>query len=202
MPKTLEVDSGPHKKLVFVGHDDADAYDKQATYTGACVENADLKDIYQSGLPSAHERFLPIIVKSGITRGVNQRATDAMKGRAKDPTKVEPVAESYITYANRVKTLLEAKGPEGAAQWAALDAEVHAIPLVCDSSPTARQKGPDKSILAKADDILTRSDDAIEATVTKLLNVVEGFDLERDAEGKPERVSLARLVQEFMKESL
>lgn len=202
--KFIEVNSGPHKKLRFIGHESAEAYDQQAGQVGACVETADASDVYRSLLPEAHSRFVDVLKTSGIARGVNADATAKAKEKAKDPTKVEAVPESYLSLANRVKATLEAKGPDGVAQWLALDAKIHEIAesMACDSSPTARQKGPDKACVAKADSILARDTNAMEATLTKMYADVPGFDLERDADGKPERMSLARFVEEFYKASL
>lgn len=192
----IEVNSGPHKKLIFIGHDSAEAYDQQAGQTGACVEAADLSDVYRSLLPDAHEKFATVLTKSGVARGVNADATAKAKARAKEGAKVQDVPETYTTYANRVKAAVDEE------TWKSLDDEIHTIAAAmrCDSSPTARQKGPDKAAVAKAQEILGRQPDAIEETVTKLMDVVPAFDLVRDAEGKPEETSLARLVQAFVEE--
>lgn len=200
--KSIEVNSGPHKKLTFIGHDDAQAYDEQAGEIGACVNTADLSDVYRSVLPKAHDVFAKILVASGIARGVNEKATAAAKQRAKDPEKVKDVPEQYVPYANRVKATMIDNDQE--AEWDALDAKVHfaAAAIACDSSPTARAKGPDKAALAKADDILSREEAAMETTITTLLTAVPDFDLARDEEGAPDRVSLANLINEFIINSI
>lgn len=191
---------GPFKKVRFLGHESAEAYDKQAGVVGECVETADTSDWYRSLSNVAASKIMVLLLATGITRKVNAEATAKAKEKKADAS---DVLESFVPYANRVKLTLDAT-EEGKAQWAEIDKKVHEITeaLEADSSSSAREKGPDKGALAKADDILSRDDAGVEAAVTKLLNVVEGYELERDEAGKPDRLSLARLVMEFLKQSL
>lgn len=204
--KYIKVNSGPHKELLFIGHDDAEAYDKQAGEVGACVNTADLSDVYRSLLPDAHENaFTDILLKNsaGVKKAVDTDATAkaqaladktaAAKGKTSE--KVTDVLESYIKFANRVR------GTVSVEEWKSLDDAVHAAAktMPCDSSPSARTKGPSKNALAKADDILADSIDNRETRITKLLTVVEGFELERGDDNVPDKTSLARLIDERFK---
>jgi len=67
-----------------------------------------------------------------------------------------------------------------------------------DVSPgTRRQSGPGQVFLSRADDILLRDDAGINTAVNKLLAVVSNFDLERGADERPTRESLARLLKSY-----
>lgn len=203
--KLIKVSSGPHKDLYFQGHEDAAAYDAQAGKIGACVEAADLSDIYRSLLPEAHDEFAKVLVKAGVPRGVDAKATERAKATAKDPTKVEDVPEKYVQWANRVRATLLAKDPNDpeaeaprAAEWAALDAEIHDIAkaMLCDSSPTTRSKGINKEFVAKAESILAETEDVRETKITKILSRVD-VTIERDEAGTPDRDSLARAIEAY-----
>ena len=156
-------------------------------------------------MPEWHEKCLPVLEAAfgaEVPRLVNEKATASAKARAKDATKVDPVMESYPNYSERVKAFLVAAKRE--TEWNEYDREAKALAAATpvDASPAARSKGPNKEFIAKADDILSRADDAIEATVTKLLTAVDGFELQRDEAGKPDRTSLARLVGAYMNAEL
>lgn len=197
MPKTVTVSTGPFKDLGFPGHADAEEFDREANEVGACVEEADASVAYRSTLPEFHKAFTPTMESlSGIKRGVNEEATRKAKERAKDASKVEDIPESFITWANRVKTSLSE------ADWAALDSAARelAAQTKIDASPSKRIAGPDKQLLSKADSWLaTLSPEQLSQKTDKYLATVEGFDLQTDeATGKPDRVSLARLIGKYL----
>lgn len=196
MPKTITVSTGPFRDLPFPGHENAEEFDREAGEQGACVEEADASVAYRSTLPEFHKAFTATVEQlSGVKRGINEDATNKAKARAKDPAKVEPVPESFITYANRVKASLSE------ADWKALDSAARelAAQTKIDASPGKRQAGPGKDLLAKADSLLTLPADQLSAKTDKYLGVCEGFDLQMDeATGKPERTSLARLVGKYL----
>ena len=131
---------------------------------------------------------------TGIKRGINEEQTAKAKARAKDPAKVHPVPESFITYANRCKaTMFD-------SDWQALDAEARklASTVPIDASPSKRIAGPGKDLLAKADSLLTLPIDQLQAKIDKYKGAVE-HDLETDEEtGKPDRNSLARLIGKYL----
>lgn len=195
MPKTITVSTGPFRDLPFPGHESAEEFDREAGEAGACVEEADASIAYRSTLPEFHKAFTPTVEQlSGVKRGVNEEATARAKSRAKDPAKVEDIPESFITYANRVKASLSE------ADWKALDAAARELSAqtAIDASPSKRQAGPGKDLLAKADSLLTLPADQLQTKVDKYLGACEGFDLQMDENGKPERSSLARLIGKYL----
>jgi hypothetical protein len=196
MAKNITVSTGPFRDLAFQGHDSAEDFDREAGVVGACVEEGDTSIAYRSTLPEFHKAFTPQMEQlSSVKRGVNAEATARAKSRAKDPSKVVDVPESFITYANRVKAGLSD------ADFKALDAAARALAatIKIDASPSKRVAGPGKDLLAKADSLLTLPADQLQAKVDKYLSVAEGFDLETDeTTGKPERTSLARLVGKYL----
>jgi len=196
--KYIEASTGPFSGLKFIGHSSAEEYDTEAGEVGACVTAADLSDIYRSLFRKFHAAFTPTLEKlSGQTRLVNADATAKAKARSKSPDTVANVLESFITFANRCEAVCDKD------VWTQICSEATALAssMKCDSSPTERAagvaSGPGKAYLDKADTILARDEDALNNTVTKLLSAVD-FDLAYDEDGKPERVSLARLVKAWM----
>ena len=129
---------------------------------------------------------------TGVTRNVDQVATDRAKSKAKDPASVKDVLEGWNKYITRVMA-----GLDEAAQ-----KEVHALAasiadgLTIDPSPSRRETGPGKAFVEKANSLLA-SPSTLEEKVTKLLGKCPDFDLERDETGAPEVTSLARLVKAF-----
>ena len=195
MPKIITVSTGPFRDLPFPGHADAEEFDREAGEAGACVEEADASVAYRSTLPEFHKAFTPTVESlTGVKRGVNDEATAKAKARSKTPDKVEDVLESFITYANRVKASISE------TDWTALDAAARELSAQTkiDASPSKRQAGPGKDLLAKADSLLTLPADQLQAKVDKYQGAVEGFDLQTDESGKPDRASLARLVGKYL----
>src|SRR6266498_1257349 len=195
MPKTITVSTGPFRDLPFPGHADAEEFDREAGEAGACVEAAAASVAYRSTLPEFHKAFTPTVESlTGVKRGVNDEATAKAKARSKTPDKVEDVPESFITYANRVKASISE------TDWTALDAAARELSAQTkiDASPSKRQAGPGKDLLAKADSLLTLPADQLQAKVDKYQGAVEGFDLQTDESGKPDRASLARLVGKYL----
>jgi hypothetical protein len=195
MPKNVTVSTGPFRDLSFPGHETAEEFDREAGEVGACAEEADASVAYRSTLPEFHKAFTPTMEQlTGIKRGVNEEQTAKAKARAKDPAKVDPVPESFITYANRCKASMNE------ADWNALDAEARklATTIPIDASPSKRIAGPGKDLLAKADSLLTLPQDQLQAKIDKYKSVVE-YELETDEEtGKPDRASFARLIGKYL----
>lgn len=182
-------------KLNFNGPDKVEDYDKAAGRVGACLEDAVDNTIYRGTLPEWQEAFgTQVLVPKYGDRQVNQAATDAAKARSKTPEKVQPVMETWTRYHSRVTSGLSD------ADKASLAAEAQRIAdaISVDPSPSKRQAGPNKAFLAKADSWLTLNEAELEAKVTPALQAVPDFDLERDEQGKPERASLARLIEKYV----
>jgi len=71
-----------------------------------------------------------------------------------------------------------------------------------DASSSKRMAGPGKDLLSKADSLLTLPADQLQDKVDKYLGAVRDFQLETDENGKPDRVSLARLVGRYLVDTL
>lgn len=177
--------------LKFNGPDTVEAYDQAGGKVGICLEDAISGTIAWSTLPEFHEQFLPKVKEfTGVERAVNEAQTEKARSRSKTPDKVKDVMEYPTVYIRRAMAKLD---DEKKKEFFALAQSV-ADTINIDPAPSKRQAGPDKNLLAKADSLLTLPTDALEAKVSTLLTEVDGFDLTREDDGKPERTSLARLV--------
>lgn len=180
----------------FNGPDTVEDYDRAAGKVGSCLADACENTIYRSTLPELQSKLVDKIeALTGAKREVNQTATDAAKGRAKDPSKVKDILETVPKFVKR------AIAGMSDADKAALQQEIQTIAdgITVDPSPSKRQRGPAKDLLAKADQTLTLPEDEREAKITKWLGLVEGFELEREEDNTPNRESLALLVGEVVK---
>lgn len=187
--------TGPFKNVIFLGHSSVEERDAEAGKVGSTLEDADYSDLYRSTVPEAHDKMAPELEKlSGVVRGVNAEQTAKNQARAKEGKTVKPVPETFVDYAARVKPLVSEE------IWASIDSRFREIALATpvDASPSKRGGAASKANLEKADDIIGRPADAMEAAITKLLTTVPDYELTRDEDGKPERTSLARLVGEFI----
>lgn len=205
-----KVTTGPFKNLNFPGHATAEDFDREAGKVGECVDEADSSVAYRSTLPEFHEKFTPILEKmSGLTRGVNQTATDKAKSRAKDPSKIKDIPASFIDFANQVKATLnkDMEDNKDSDKWKLIDqaARECAATVKIDASPSSRQAGVPKEYKAKAESLLTLPTDQLEAKITAWGEKYDSIDvsnLERDEAGKPTVESLGRLVGQVMAEKL
>lgn len=196
----IKVSTGPFDDVEFQGHLSVDERDTEAGDPGSTLRDADKSDCYRSTLPEAHEKFRETLIKmSGVQPVVNEVATALAKKRAKDATKVKDIEETFVSLATRAKAALVVDDA-GKATWAEIDKAFRAIAFATpiDASPGRQGGGAGKANVAKAEDILSRSADAIEAAVEKLMAAEPTYDLARDESGKPEVNSLAKLVQIYM----
>lgn len=171
-----------------------EAYDQRAGKSGACLEDAIAGLVAWSTLPDIQDKFAEALEKaSNIARLVDADATEKARAKAKDPAKVKDVLEKPRAYKNRVWAQAS---DDDKKEYTNLLREI-ASQTPADPAPSARAKGVPKDLLAKADSLLTLSDDELEAKVGKYLAAVE-FDLARDNDGRPDRESLAVLVGKFL----
>jgi hypothetical protein len=182
-------------KLKFRGPKTVEEYDQKAGRVGACLEDACDNTIYRGTLPEWQDEFSKAVeTRLGQTRGIDQAATERARSRAKDPSKIKDVSEKVKAFVQRVTAgMSEVQKGElvGLSQQVADGIEV-------DPSPSKRARGPDKTLLAKADSILTLPADQLQAKIDKYLEKVEGYELETDDTDKPERTSLARLIGQYV----
>jgi|SRR5580765_8733823 len=184
-------------KLTFPGPDTVEEYDKRAGI-GQCLEDAVSNTIYRGTLPEWQEEFAAFLEKeTGVKRGVDEDATAKLKGRAKNPDNVNPQPEKFRVYNARVKGTWGNGDSNKEAQLQGWAQQV-ADRITVDPAPSIRQTAATKGDLAKVDDILSKDQDYVEAKVAKLLAAVPDFDLQRDEDGRPERLSLARLLGKWI----
>lgn len=190
-------------KVKFNGPDTVEEADQQAGKKGAALEEGVYSIIYRATLPEFWRKFVPEITKlTGIAREVDVAATEKARARAvkagKDPKDVKDVPEKWSAYDRRV--------------WAQVDeatrgqlmslAQTVADGISITFAPTKRGAGIDKKFLVKADSLLTLSDDELDAKINKYLGIIPGYELDRDEDGRPERESLARLVEQVFEATI
>lgn len=200
----LVTSTGPFDNIILLGHISAEDFDKEAGKVGACVEEADYNIIYRDTLTVLQDKAASLFTKlaPSLPVGVNEKATakaqereNAAAEKAKRTPKTVSVPETFNSWAARIKLGVDE------ATWKEIDTEFRALALATpvDATPNVRTSNlANKADLAKADEILTREPDAIEATVEKLSAPVPAFELLRDEAGKPERVSLAKLIAAYV----
>lgn len=197
-PKLI-VSIGPFDGVVVLGHSSVEERDTETGEVGSTLKDADYSDIWRSTSPEIQEKAYPEIKElAGMERSVNTEQTAKVQARAdaiatkaaKPSTPVKPVYETYVNYFHKVKAAVSDD------IWKEIQAKFLAVALATpvDASPSKRQGAPSKANMEKATEILTRADDAIEATIEKLKVNAPNYEVELDAEGKPEVKSLARLV--------
>lgn len=181
--------------LKFKGPDTNEEYDQKAGKVGAVREDACENIMYRSTLPEWQAAFSAKLEEMfGVTRAVNQTATEAAKTRSKTPEKVKDVLETVRVFHNRV---IAGATDEQKAELAAT-AQSIADGIAVDPSPSKRAAGIPKGFRDKAEVWLALPTDQMEAKVTTALDAVEGYNLERDEENKPTVESLARLISQYI----
>lgn len=180
-------------ELTFSGPASVEEYNEAAKRDNAVLEDAVNNIIWRSTLPQWQRAFAEALASKypDMPRGVDEAATSKAKARAKDATSVTPVLEKATKYIARVVAANSADDLASLAQQVA-DA------ITINPAPTVRAGGVNKGWIAKANDILGREEDAREATIEKMLAVVEGYDLQRDEDALPTEASLARLVGKYL----
>lgn len=184
--------------LKFNGPSTAEEYNVKAgprvSGLDAVLEDAVGAEIAWSVLPEWQSAFADALAKADpvFTREVNADATAKAKAAAKSED-AKSKAVVYETVSKSVKRYLAGKTDEEKATLAAL-AQTVADGITIDPSPSKRSGKIKGDLVAKADSILTLTDDDIEAKVEKLLSVVPNYELVREDNGMPNRDSLARMI--------
>jgi hypothetical protein len=193
MPKQYETSSLGYK-LSFAGPDSVEEYDRLAGKTGACLEDACDNTIYRGTLPEFQDKFGEYLESMFGKRQVNITATESAKARSKTPDKVKDVMETWTRFHNRVTANLD----DAAKAELATKAQEIASGVTVDPSPSKRASGLSKDLRSKAESLLTLPTDQLEGKITKFLDQVEGFDLERGEDNKPTQESLGRLIGAYL----
>jgi len=165
MSKQYEFSTGPFT-LRSPGPATVEEFDAKAG-AGECLSGAVADCIYRGHIPEFWDAYIPQVeALTGVTRGVDAAATARAKARQKPDSKavVKDVPEKFGLYINRVLASLD----EDAKAEVTKLATTVAAGMEIDPSPSRRQSGPGAVNLAKADDVLSRDDAAITATVNKL----------------------------------
>jgi hypothetical protein len=194
MPKQYDTNSLGYK-LRFNGPATVEEYDQAAGRVGACLEDACDNTIYRGTLPEWMRAFAVRLEEmTGTKRGTDAEATARAKARSKKPDDVKDVPEKVKAFHARVTASMSDADKNALNAVAQEVADTIAI----DPSPAKRVSGPDKQLLGKADSLLTLPDDQLDEKVEKMIGRVEGFELQRDENDRPDRSSLARLVGRYL----
>lgn len=203
-PKLYDLNTHPFK-LKVRGPATVEEYNEkagpQADGSNACLVDAIENELYRGTIPAFWNAFIPKCEElTSIKQAAHAGRTEKAKARAKTPeaaAKVKDQLETPKEYISRVfaqvDDAVKAKLHELAASVAAT--------IEIDPSPSSRAaRGPGKTFLDKADDVLSRDEDAIEAAVAKI--ATPGVEVARDENGKPLRESLAYAIKAFMEASV
>lgn len=181
--------------LKFKGPATVEDYDRVAGKVGACLEDASENTMYRSTLPEWQDEFSKVLEeRTGQKRTVNEKATADARGRSKNPDKVKDILETVRVYHNRVTAGMSDEDKKALAA----EAQRIADGIVVDPSPSKRAAGLSKDLRNKADSLLTLPTDQLEAKVTKFMDKVPGFEVERDEANKPTPESLGRLIGQYL----
>jgi hypothetical protein len=182
--------------LTFKGPETVKAYDAKAGREGACLQDACLKTINSTTIVEWQKAFVNLLSeRTGIAPQIDEEATTRAKARSKNPAKVSPVLERFSLYNARV--LNEWVGPNGDAKTDQLQKWAQEVADTIEISPSPGVK-VGSAELAKANEILSHDQEYIEERVSMMLTELPEFLLTRDAEGKPEAHSLARLLNTYI----
>lgn len=178
--------------LEFPCYPDVASFDAAAGISGKCLELAHRYLVYRDCVDSSFpDTFTPIVESTfGIERIEDPAKTAIARKLAKDPTRVTPVRESFKTYINRVRALIDEPARH----------RLHDLALECsrtiaiDASPGEARIITPVHCFKKADSILSDDLATINSKVSRFLALVPDYKLARDESDRPTRAGLARLI--------
>lgn len=182
--------------LEFLGHESAEAYDKDAGEAGACVERADRRDALESTIYEFADQFYPFVKDlTGIARLVDEKKTARKRASSPNPEKISPILESFSNYTNRLCTS-EQVSPE---MWQEIKAEALRISRLIriSSAPATKLCQIPPAYYRRADSLLSNDLETISKRVTGYLSLVPNFPITGLPDEKPNRDNLARLLQVY-----
>ncbi len=188
MPQQYLTNYGPFENLPFSGPATVEEYDAKGG-VGECLKDA-VTYLKLHSLPTDLNDVLEPIFEafSGGKRAVDPVATAKAKERSANASDVK---EKLIPWMSRIyKGATTEQKAELFALASAATASVYA-----DPTPGRRAAGPGAQNLKIADNILQRDEAGIEASLAKLASAAPTFSLEYEADGKPNRESLAAFVK-------
>lgn len=180
--------------LEFLGHIDAEAYDKDAGEPGACVERADRRDALESTIYEFAEIFYPYVFQlTGIERLVDEKKTARKKSTSPNPERISPILESFSNYTNRISTKVSEE------IWSQIKAEALRVSksLKISSAPKSRDCPVPPAYYRRADSLLSNELSTIRTRVDTYLKLVPNFPITGLPDEKPDRENLARLLQTY-----
>ena len=186
--------------VTFEAPNTVEDYDKLSE-PGQCLRDAIAETVNRTTILNWQSEFAKVLAeRTGISREIDEKATAAVKAKAKNPNNTRDILERFSSYNKRV----DAQYANGdSAKRAELEAWAQETADKITVDPARQRTGTiAKGDLIKAEDVLSGTPESIEAKVEKYLGVVEGFDLVRDDSGLPEKQSLARLIGKYVQELL
>lgn len=178
--------------LEFLGHPDAESYDKDAGEPGACVERADRRDALESTIYEFGDLFYPFVKDlTGITKLVDEKKTNKKRAGSPNPEKISPILESFSNYTNRVSILAT---PD---EWQKIKEEALKLSRTVriSSAPATKLCQIPPAYYRRADSLLCNDLETIAKRVTGYLTLVPNFPITGLPDEKPNRDNLARLLQ-------
>lgn len=182
--------------LAFNAPNSVEEYDKLSD-AGQCLKDAIADTINRATILTWQSEFAKVLAeRTGISREIDQKATAAVKEKAKNPETARDIPERFTTYNKRVNEQY-ANGDD--AKRGDLETWAQEVADRVTFDPARQRTGTiAKGDLTKAEDILSGTPESIDAKVSKYLQLVPDFNLVRDDNGLPEKQSLARLVGKYV----
>ena len=187
------------RDLYLFGPENVEEYEAKGG-PGSVVQHAVEGLIAWDTLPDFHANLTKrLIAAFNISRGIDEKATEKARSRAKTPEAakaVKDVPEKYTAYIKRVEATTSTDPDTKAAfdaAWKAAESETE-----IDPSPAKRgSRGPGKEYVDRAAQFLALPTDQLEAKITKIGLVVDNVEsiLVRDADGVPSEESLAYAIK-------
>lgn len=191
--------TGPFENLVSKGPGSVEVFDAQAGEPGACLNGAIKDTIFRSHIPQFWKALLPKVEKEfGLERRVDEDATAKAKAKAKNPEGVQSVKEGWNSYMKRLVASLK----DDTSAIAKLNTMAAETALELEISVAPAQRGGPKiaaQFFKMADSVLALDPDSRDARIAEKLGDV---DLDRDADGTPDRDKLAAAIADWASKQL
>lgn len=180
--------------LEFLCHPDQASFDKEAGYPGAMFEAAHRYFAHGFTLAEFHKKFIPKIEElSGIARRIDEKKFDRKKSQSPNPDKLSPVYESYTSYLTWLWPQLTNEQRLVYSELALSESREFRINV----APAETKSPIDICYYKRADSILEQEVDVIKSKLPKYIQLVPNYEIAFEDSGKPNRDSLARLLQKF-----
>ena len=186
--------------ISFDAPNTVEEYDSKSE-PGQCLRDAIAETVNRATILDWQKEFAKVLAeRTGIPREIDQKATAAVKAKAKNPDNTRDILERFSSYNKKVNDQYT-NGDNAKRTELETWAQEVADRVIVD--PARQRVGTiAKGDLVKAEDVLSGTPESIEEKVQKYLNVVGDFDLTRDDSGLPEKQSLARLIGKYVAELL